>query len=344
MKKIVILVFILISSWMILSCLVLDSINPHKPDVKTISSTQKQIDIENKIIENPEEEKEKNNTEDIQFYISTVWPTEQEVVDSAFGPRIKSSDNNRYDFHRGIDIHGDLGEDIYSIADGKVVDVWLEGQEGSPYPNGGTVVVIKHDFANSYPFHNENIDFFYTYYLHLNSVNVAEEEEVNRGAIIGTMGKTGTTDLVHLHFELRIGASCSIEYQLDNPANSCGDEFDSATDPHVNPLLFLDYDNKNTIRGIITTLNPLTVEVTALKEELDFNRIEVISESETIVIDFNLREGINPNDIDDNDYHKVIINPEKINSNYLKTEFIFSDIEEYNQIILYDIFGNKVQI
>lgn len=52
-----------------------------------------------------------------------VWPAPSSNtgnISSTFGPRIRSSCNCD-DFHRGVDIHGDIGDPVVATYDGKVV-------------------------------------------------------------------------------------------------------------------------------------------------------------------------------------------------------------------------------
>lgn len=59
-------------------------------------------------------------------FAGNIWPLSKSTTDpdliqtSPFGPRIKKSEN-RYDWHRGVDIPCTLGDPMYAIADGTVV-------------------------------------------------------------------------------------------------------------------------------------------------------------------------------------------------------------------------------
>jgi len=95
-----------------------------------------------------------------------AWPTVSRVISSPFGPRIKESENSRFDFHRGIDIPGNSGDDIYSIADGVVDRVFLVGS--TTFPKGGNVVRIKHEDTEGV---------YFSLYLHLNTIAVREDHK-----------------------------------------------------------------------------------------------------------------------------------------------------------------------
>ena len=80
------------------------------------------------------------------------------------------------------------GTPLRPVAPGKVV--FKDRQSGA-----GNVLQIKHDNG------------WYSTYLHLDSVQVDEGDEVARSKTIGTAGSTGTNahDVPHLHFELAQG-------------------------------------------------------------------------------------------------------------------------------------------
>lgn len=91
--------------------------------------------------------------------------------------------------HNGVDIGSSLGTTIRAAAGGKVIIA-----KGSGWNGGyGNYVVISH--ANG----------MQTLYAHLNSVSVSAGQTVSQGNTIGTMGNTGQSTGVHLHFEVRGG-------------------------------------------------------------------------------------------------------------------------------------------
>ena len=88
-----------------------------------------------------------------------------------------------YKGHKGIDYAGEKGQDISAAANGTVsLAGWSEGY--------GNCVVINHD--NGYQ----------TLYGHLDEIKVKAGDTVTIGQNIGTMGSTGVTTGVQLHFEL----------------------------------------------------------------------------------------------------------------------------------------------
>ncbi|WP_430611165.1 hypothetical protein IGL01_002293 [Enterococcus sp. DIV0340] len=100
-------------------------------------------------------------------------------------------------------IHG--GIDIASVPAGSTPPVYVARSgtvETVTYDGtGGNYVVIKHD------------DGYWTYYGHLNSVDLAIGDKVTTNSRVGIMGSTGLTKGIHLHFEVWKGA----QWQRINP-------------------------------------------------------------------------------------------------------------------------------
>jgi len=91
--------------------------------------------------------------------------------------------------HRAIDIGAPTGSPVYA-ADGGFVS--FAGWTDVGY---GRLVVVDH--ANGYA----------TYYAHLNTINVAVGQRVQRGQLIGRVVSTGNSSGPHLHFEIRFNHS-----------------------------------------------------------------------------------------------------------------------------------------
>jgi murein DD-endopeptidase MepM/ murein hydrolase activator NlpD len=87
--------------------------------------------------------------------------------------------------HNGVDFAAPLGTPVRTVGDGVV----MQAGYGS---STGNIVRIKHN------------DRYTTEYMHLNSIgkNVRKGARVGRGDIIGTVGRTGLSSGVHLHFGL----------------------------------------------------------------------------------------------------------------------------------------------
>ena len=88
--------------------------------------------------------------------------------------------------HKGIDLAGPTGTDIYATADGVVTfSGWQSGY--------GRIVIIQHDFGIE------------TRYAHNTNNRVKAGQRVSRGQHIADMGSTGRSTGPHLHYEIRVG-------------------------------------------------------------------------------------------------------------------------------------------
>jgi len=105
-----------------------------------------------------------------------IWPIEGNVV-SPFGRRLRG-------WHAGTDIQAELGTPILAAGDGLVV---ASGQEGGY----GRIIRIQHQGA------------IVTVYAHNLENFVGVGEWVAAGAIIATVGRSGSATAPHLHFEVR---------------------------------------------------------------------------------------------------------------------------------------------
>jgi murein DD-endopeptidase MepM/ murein hydrolase activator NlpD len=106
-------------------------------------------------------------------------------ITSRFGVRTDTRYNTR-EFHSGIDIKAKRGERVIAAAPGTIV--FAGKQRGY-----GRVVIIDHGQR------------FFTVYAHLASLETRKGARVERGEMIGTVGTSGRTTGVHLHFEVRSG-------------------------------------------------------------------------------------------------------------------------------------------
>ena len=87
--------------------------------------------------------------------------------------------------HFGLDLANVKGTQIMAAERGVVI---YTGREFKGY---GKLVVIEHN------------DEWATLYAHLDKIVVDEGQTVERGELIGQMGRTGRASGVHLHFEIR---------------------------------------------------------------------------------------------------------------------------------------------
>jgi murein DD-endopeptidase MepM/ murein hydrolase activator NlpD len=124
--------------------------------------------------------------EEIIQKIPNNWPIiGGGFITSPFGMR-RSPFTGKWAMHQGVDISWWPGAPIRSSADGTVV---FSGMKGGY----GRTVQIQHEYG------------FQTLYAHLSRISVFEGKNVQKGEIIGFLGRTGRATGFHLHYEVRIG-------------------------------------------------------------------------------------------------------------------------------------------
>ena len=96
--------------------------------------------------------------------------------------------------HPGVDISAPRGTSIYAAAKGRVIRAgWVVGY--------GLTIEIDHGFG------------YVTLYGHASELVASQNEEVQRGDVIGRVGSTGIATSPHLHYEVRVQGIAQ------NPAN-----------------------------------------------------------------------------------------------------------------------------
>lgn len=113
----------------------------------------------------------------------TIWPTVG-WVSSSFGPRIDPFTGQNA-FHSGLDIATNLNNPVVATANGVVVSVGFDKYKGN-------YVSISHGNG------------FSTEYWHLQKYVVRPGQKVERGQLIGYVGKTGKALGPHLHYEVHL--------------------------------------------------------------------------------------------------------------------------------------------
>lgn len=108
-----------------------------------------------------------------------ILPVQGQLT-SRFGPRGR-------DWHKGVDIAAPPGTPVRAADSGTVTYVGWDG----PY---GLLVRIDHGGGD-----------VETVYAHLSSASVKAGDGVQKGQVIGQVGRTGNATGPHLHYEIRIG-------------------------------------------------------------------------------------------------------------------------------------------
>jgi len=190
---------------------------------------------------------------DLGPYLDHTWPISGTTspdfqLSDTYGPRLKTSEDSRYDWHRGIDIPAATNTPVLAIADG-TVRIAGEHDGYSDY-----VVQLKHAKP-------DGSGYYYSNYMHLNEWCVSEGESVVQGQVIGYSGSS-TGGYEHVHFEIR-----------DNGLwqSNC-----------VNPMLTMPYDDDSAPTVVIDDVDwsdpsrpVVQVTVSVAVDELDLNAVEV---------------------------------------------------------------------
>ncbi|EME7154856.1 peptidoglycan DD-metalloendopeptidase family protein [Enterococcus faecium] len=134
---------------------------------------------------NQNEYQDNNSSSDntqIQSPSSSGWgaPVANIIVTSPFGGRADPTGFSG-SFHNGIDMGGTSSTPIMASRSGTVVQASFDG-------SAGNYIIIDHG------------DGYYSYYLHLSNYIATPGQSVSAGQTIGTMGTTGNSTGVHLHF------------------------------------------------------------------------------------------------------------------------------------------------
>jgi murein DD-endopeptidase MepM/ murein hydrolase activator NlpD len=111
----------------------------------------------------------------------SMWPS-YGSLSSTMGPR-KDPITGGDEYHSGLDIASDRGDDVYATAAGTVTHVGREGAYGN-------LIVIDHGFGLE------------TRYGHLLKYLVTPGQTVGRGDVIAQVGATGRATGYHLHYEV----------------------------------------------------------------------------------------------------------------------------------------------
>ncbi|MCS6764313.1 MAG: M23 family metallopeptidase [Candidatus Protistobacter heckmanni] len=104
---------------------------------------------------------------------------------SGYGWRFDPFNGERV-FHAGLDLRAEHGAPIVAAAAGRFCAV----EERHPFY--GKMVEIDHGAG------------VHTRYAHASSIMVSEGQDVQAGAVVAEVGRTGRSTGSHLHFELRI--------------------------------------------------------------------------------------------------------------------------------------------
>lgn len=117
-------------------------------------------------------------------FVPTMW-AHLGKINNEFGFRRNPFGGRTYEFHGGLDIDGERGDNVLAPANGVVTKAGWQGGYGN---------LIEIDHGNGLT----------TRYGHLSSIQIQIGDTIQRGQVVGAVGSTGRSTGPHLHYELRL--------------------------------------------------------------------------------------------------------------------------------------------
>ena len=119
-----------------------------------------------------------------QAYIPSMW-AHMGKINNEFGFRRNPFGGRTYEFHAGMDIDGERGDEVIAPANGVITEAGWKGGYGN---------MVEIDHGNGLK----------TRYGHLSKIDVNVGDPVARGQVMAFVGSTGRSTGPHLHYELRL--------------------------------------------------------------------------------------------------------------------------------------------
>ena len=113
----------------------------------------------------------------------SLRPAHSPWITSGFGRRTDPV-HGGLAVHKGLDIGGQNGTEVFAPADGTIIFVGKRGGYGN-------VIVVDHGYG------------LQTHYAHLSKFRCTVGDHVHRGDTLADMGSTGKSTGPHLHYEVR---------------------------------------------------------------------------------------------------------------------------------------------
>lgn len=154
--------------------------NDASTEVKNNDTTQLAVGGADETQQEEEKSQEEQDIEYVKQNVSIIWPIKG-VITSRFGNRTPTEIVTAN--HKGLDIAGNMGDNIVSAMEGTVVQYSEEG-----------------DYGKHLRIQNGEV---LTLYAHCSELLVQEGSTVKQGDVIAKVGATGRATGPHLHFEIR---------------------------------------------------------------------------------------------------------------------------------------------
>jgi len=142
-----------------------------------------------------------------------LWPVPDGRITQGYGSTAFALHAYKGKYHNGIDIGAPIGTEILAPEKGRIINV---GDQDKYCPRGayGRFVVVKHENGLT------------TLYGHMSKYIVRIGDEVERGQVIGYIGKTGYATGPHLHFTVFASQTLTPARpgfpEGSQPSNMCG--------------------------------------------------------------------------------------------------------------------------
>ncbi len=159
-------------------------VTPKDYPVQELKVDSKYVDLSEKDARRAAVERKRNAEITARHTLERMWelPLLRPVpgkISSLFGMRRVFNGQPR-NSHRGLDFRAAEGDPIHAVADGTVA--LAENQFFA-----GNVAYVDHGLG------------FFSVYMHMSKIDVAEGDKVTRGQLIGKIGSTGRATGPHLH-------------------------------------------------------------------------------------------------------------------------------------------------
>jgi murein DD-endopeptidase MepM/ murein hydrolase activator NlpD len=166
-------------------------------EVTDVAYKTNELRVKKRFVEPPEEERARIEAErkSIRVALEDPYPARlwapplhrpvKKVVTAPFGT-LRLYNNKKRSRHRGLDLDGRTGDPIEALAAGRVSLV------EDRYYSGGTVVL-------------DHGDGLFSLYFHMSRFDVRAGDMVQRGQLIGAVGRSGRVTGPHLHLGVKLG-------------------------------------------------------------------------------------------------------------------------------------------
>jgi len=166
----------------------INTIDYSRPDVADVYARNSggPVDTDNMDPEDAEIEKQLRTIQvtSNQANIPSIW-AHMGKINNEFGFRRNPFGGRTYEFHAGMDIDGERGDEVFAPANGVVTEAGWKGGYGN---------MVEVDHGNGLK----------TRYGHLSKIDVNIGDPVSRGQVMAFVGSTGRSTGPHLHYELRL--------------------------------------------------------------------------------------------------------------------------------------------